>query len=346
MIPEARLFIFRPAVQRIPVPGNKEQETRTGFITAGAGPWINAGIVFREIPYLCIHILSFTMEKKTSLNLRVTINPGSGYCSGVIAAIRKAEFWLDAGEEVYCVGKIIHNDDEIKRLEKKGLHTICLDDLPALEEKKILFRAHGEPPSTYDLANRNGNLLIDATCKVVLKLQERIRMACEDGENVFLFGRKGHPEVTGLSGQCPEGIVVVEKSEDLESMDLPEEITLFSQTTRSLAALKDMAALLEEKGVKVKLKDTVCRQVYDREEGLDAFARQQDVVLFIAGKESSNGKVLFNICSGANPNSYYISSADEINHEWFKPGQKVGLAGATSTPDWLLNDVKNLLGSL
>ncbi|MHC1707062.1 MAG: 4-hydroxy-3-methylbut-2-enyl diphosphate reductase [Bacteroidales bacterium] len=288
------------------------------------------------------------MERQTptKLHLKVSIGPGSGFCSGVTKAVQLAEEILDRGEEVYCVGKIVHNDDEIERLGRKGLRVINLSELQHLSGKNVLFRAHGEPPSSYLLALQNGNTLIDASCSIVLRIQDKIRRACEKGETVVIYGKKDHPEVKGLVGQGKDDIIVLESLSDLDDIHLPGEISLFSQTTKSHSGFYELAAALEKRGVIVNLNDTVCRQVYKREDELGDFSKTQDVMLFVAGKESSNGKVLFGICSQANANSHYISRISEINTAWFSIHQKVGLAGATSTPLWLLEEVKAWLEKL
>ncbi|MCX6271395.1 MAG: 4-hydroxy-3-methylbut-2-enyl diphosphate reductase [Bacteroidetes bacterium] len=283
---------------------------------------------------------------KEKLTLTVVINPASGFCFGVINAIRKAESLLDQGQEVYCVGQIVHNDEEVKRLEKKGLNTISLHDLEELQGKNVLFRAHGEPQSSYSLAGKNDNRVVDASCRVVLKLQDRIRDSFNNNENIYIFGKKNHPEVIGLVAQSRGNAIVFESLEELNRIDLPGEITLYSQTTMSLSKYTEIANYLENKGVKENLNDTVCRQVHNREEKLDKFCRKFDVVIFVAGKESSNGKVLFNICQKANKNSHFISSPRDIRSDWFKPGQAVGISGATSTPLWLMEAVKTGLEQL
>lgn len=284
-----------------------------------------------------------TPEPSDKLNLIVSICQCSGFCSGVIRAVRLAEDALDRGEEVYCVGKIVHNGEEINRLIAKGLHIITLSELPGLKDKTILFRAHGEPPSSYKLARQNGNRLIDASCRVVLTIQDKVRKALANNEHVVIYGKMEHPEVLGLMGQGSEQIIVLESIEDADKMALPSEITLFSQTTQSLYGYHELVKYLEKKGIKIKLHDTVCRQVHNREAMLEDFAAHQDVIIFVAGRDSSNGKVLYNICRNVNPNSHFISTIKELDFHWFSPHQHVGIAGATSTPYWLLDKVKDII---
>ncbi len=278
------------------------------------------------------------------LSLQVHLHERSGFCHGVADAVLMAETLLEQGHDVYCVGNIVHNPEEVRRLELKGLRTVTREDLLNLKGKTVLFRAHGEPPPTYNSVKEGGHQLFDGTCKVVLKLQERIRKALAQGEFVILFGNPAHPEVISLAGQGK--VMVVNGTADLNSQVLPPEVTLFSQTTKSIASFREVAEALREKGIRVKVRDTICRQVSGREENLAEFASQQDVVVFVAGKESSNGKVLFGFCQSSNPRSYFISYPDEIQHSWFSHGQKVGVAGATSTPLWLIQRVKEHLQSL
>jgi 4-hydroxy-3-methylbut-2-enyl diphosphate reductase len=280
------------------------------------------------------------------LNLTVRISTVSGFCSGVSRAISMAEEMLDRGEEVYCVGMIVHNEEEMKRLEAKGLKSITQDDLKSLKHKNVLFRAHGEPPASYRLALNNGNRLIDATCKVVLHIQDDIKTALERAESVVVFGSKDHPEVKGLLGQGEGTIIIIESIQEAEDMDLPDEISLFTQTTKSWNDFHALISILEKRGIEVKAHNTICRQVRRREEKLFHFSGGQDVMIFLAGKDSSNGKVLFDNCLAANARSYYISGIGEIKKDWFNPGENVGVAGATSTPLWLLEKVRAYLQSI
>ncbi len=282
----------------------------------------------------------------SALNLKVIINPKAGFCFGVKHAIQIAEEMLTKGEEVYCVGKIVHNAKEVSRLEKMGLNTISLDELKLLHGKIVLFRAHGEPPSTYALAEKNGNTVVDASCKVVLHVQDRIRISFENKENIYIFGKKEHPEMIGILAQTAGTAVAFEDITQLDLTAMPLEISLYSQTTKSLSQFYEIAAVLESNGIKVNLQDTVCRQVHNREAKLAEFAKSYDKNIFVAGKDSSNAKVLFNICFEANPDSFYVSEESEIKEAWFKPHDTVGISGATSTPVWQMARMKEFLENL
>ncbi len=280
------------------------------------------------------------------LHLTTEIDEHSGFCFGVIRAIEKAEELLDKGETVYCVGEIVHNDEEIHRLSKKGLITIDHNKLTRIKNANILFRAHGEPPSSYEKARKNNNILVDASCPIVLKLQRDIKEAYLKGKNIYIFGKPEHPEVIGLKAQTNEKAFVFQHPEELENMNHPESLTLFSQTTRSPEQFHRAVAILKEKGIDVKVKDTICRQVSNREHELKTFSKRHDKIVFVAGKHSSNGKVLYNICKKYNPKSYFISQSEELRREWFAKNDSVGLCGATSTPQWLLEQVQEKLEKL
>jgi len=286
------------------------------------------------------------MGNEKKLNLQVEIDERSGFCFGVINAIKKAEELLDKGNTVYCVGQIVHNDEEVKRLFNKGLQTINHDQLTQLEGQNILFRAHGEPPESYIQARKKNNVIVDASCPIILKLQKDVQKSWQNGENVFLFGKHNHPETIGLCGQTNNEAVVFESLEELKTKQIPDKITLFSQTTKSLKAFYQIIDYLEDKGVDVKVKDTICRQVSNREYELKEFSRNHDKLVFVAGKNSSNGKVLFEVCKSINPYSHFITSANEIQPEWFTPNEKVGICGATSTPLWQMEQVKEAIEAL
>jgi 4-hydroxy-3-methylbut-2-enyl diphosphate reductase len=276
-------------------------------------------------------------------NLSVTIDSNSGFCFGVVYAIEMAEEMLESKGYLYCLGDIVHNDEEVARLKEKGLRIIDHETFKTLENENVLIRAHGEPPSTYQTAIENNITLIDATCPVVLKLQNRIRGSYDKNETIFLMGKKGHAEVTGLMGQINnEGIVFSDISE-LENTTLPSEITLYTQTTKSKKKFKETREALENKGIKVNAHDTICSQVSDRDHELREFARSFDKILFVSGTKSSNGKVLFEVCKEQNPNTYFISKAEELKEDWFSHGDKIGICGATSTPMWLMEEVKAAL---
>ena len=281
----------------------------------------------------------------TSLNLKVTIDSNSGFCFGVVYAIEMAQDMLDEHGYLYCLGDIVHNDEEVNRLKLKGLRIIDHVTFRELKNERVLIRAHGEPPSTYQTAIENNITLIDATCPVVLKLQNRIRGSFDKNETIFLMGKKGHAEVTGLMGQINnEGIVFSDISE-LEGQNLPEEITLYTQTTKSKQKFRETREALEAKGIKVNAHDTICSQVSDRDVELRAFARSFDKILFVGGTKSSNGMVLYNVCKDQNPQTFFVSRVDEIDFSWFDQGNTVGICGATSTPMWLMEDVQKALQS-
>jgi len=280
-----------------------------------------------------------------SLNLQVTIDSNSGFCFGVVYAIEMAQDMLDEHGYLYCLGDIVHNDEEVNRLKSKGLRIIDHETFRELKNDRVLIRAHGEPPSTYQTAIENNITLIDATCPVVLKLQNRIRGSFDKNETIFLMGKKGHAEVTGLMGQINnEGIVFSDISE-LEGQNLPEEITLYTQTTKSKQKFRETREALEAKGIKVNAHDTICSQVSDRDVELRAFARSFDKILFVGGTKSSNGMVLYNVCKDQNPQTFFVSRVDEIDFSWFDHGNTVGICGATSTPMWLMEDVQKALQS-
>ncbi|MCX6285589.1 MAG: 4-hydroxy-3-methylbut-2-enyl diphosphate reductase [Bacteroidetes bacterium] len=280
------------------------------------------------------------------LNLHVEIDDKSGFCFGVVGAIEKAEKELLASGELFCLGEIVHNDEEVKRLEMQGMVNISKDDLSFIQKKTILFRAHGEPPESYKVALKNGNRIIDASCPIILKLQKRFRESYEKGETIYLYGKPNHPEVTGLNGQIGNKAIVFGHFEDLNLKLMPKKITLYSQTTMSIESFYDIVRELEEAGIEVTVKDTICRQVSHREPSLRQFSRKFSKIVFVAGKRSSNGSVLFNVCRQENLNTYFVSAPDEIFEHWFETGDSVGICGATSTPMWLMKNVERKLLSL
>jgi 4-hydroxy-3-methylbut-2-enyl diphosphate reductase len=279
------------------------------------------------------------------LNLTVTIDQNSGFCFGVVYAIEMAEDILDEDGLLYCLGDIVHNDEEVKRLEAKGLVIINHDDLMQLRNQKVLIRAHGEPASTYRLAMENNLELIDASCPVVLKLQNRIKRSHDQKDKIYIYGKHGHAEVIGLKAQTNDEAVVFQSFEELDLENLPEEITLFSQTTKSTDAFYAIKDKLQAAGVKVDANDTICRQVSNRDSLLREFARQFDKVIFVSGSKSSNGKVLYNVCKEVNGQTFFVSNALQLEKEWFTPGDKVGICGATSTPMWLMEEIRDQLQS-
>lgn len=280
------------------------------------------------------------------LNLQVDIEPNSGFCFGVKNAIKKAEEVLDSGDELFCLGEIVHNDQEISRLVGKGMKIITYGEFKLLKNKTVLFRAHGEPPESYAIAANNKLRIIDASCPIILKLQEKIFRSYLNKETIYIFGLPNHPEIIGLNGKIENSAVVFEKYEDIDLENIPREITIYSQTTKSLWQFYDVIERLKEFGIKVKVEDSICRQVSNREQELREFCRQFDGIIFVAGTNSSNGKQLYEICAQENSNIHFISAVDEIKQHWFGENEKVGICGATSTPLWLIQDVKDYLLTL
>jgi len=276
-------------------------------------------------------------------NLKVEIDNNSGFCFGVVYAIEMAEDILDEHGHLYCLGDIVHNDEEVSRLEKKGLRIINHQDLKNLRGEKVLIRAHGEPPSTYRTAIENDLELIDASCPVVLKLQNRIKTSYDKDEKIYIYGKHGHAEVEGLLGQTNQEAVVFQDINELDVQDLPKNITLYSQTTKSTDKFYEITSTLKDAGIEVNSNDTICRQVSNRDKELRDFAGQFDVILFVSGTKSSNGKVLYGVCKQKNPRTYFISSKEQIDDAWFESGNSVGICGATSTPMWLMEEVKQEL---
>lgn len=276
-------------------------------------------------------------------HLQVSIDKDSGFCFGVVYAIDMAEEILENEGSLYCLGDIVHNDEEVSRLRAKGLKIISHKDLPALKNEKVLIRAHGESPDTYRIALENNITLIDASCPVVLKLQNRIKTSYDEKEKILIFGKHGHAEVIGLQGQTNNEAIVFQDIAELEDVALPDKFTLYSQTTKSTDKFYSIKSELLKRGYEVKANDTICRQVSNRYEDLADFAKQYDKVVFVSGKKSSNGKVLFNVCLQHNPNSYFISDPKELSPDLFNIGETVGICGATSTPMWLMQAVKDAL---
>lgn len=276
-------------------------------------------------------------------NLEVSIDENSGFCFGVVYAIEMAEEILDEQGHLYCLGDIVHNDEEVRRLEAKGLKIINHEELQDINDAKVLIRAHGEPPSTYQLAIDNNLELIDASCPVVLKLQNRIKNSYDKEELIYIYGKHGHAEVIGLLGQTSNNAVVFQDVSELDLETLPKQITLYSQTTKSTNSFYEIKKTLENAGIEVLANDTICRQVSNRDKELRDFANKFDKIIFVSGTKSSNGKVLFNVCKNTNPNTYFISRSEEIDKSWFSKNDKVGICGATSTPMWLMEEVKNEL---
>jgi 4-hydroxy-3-methylbut-2-enyl diphosphate reductase len=278
--------------------------------------------------------------------LKVEIDQNSGFCFGVVYAISMAEDYLEEHGSLYCLGDIVHNNKEVERLEAKGLKIIDHSKLKNLKDTTVLIRAHGEPPETYRIALENNIELIDASCPVVLKLQNRVRNAFDEDNQIVILGKPGHAEVNGLIGQTNAEAVVITCEDDVEHLDLSKPISLFSQTTKGTHLLYRIKDRMEEKGAEFRFNDTICRQVSNREPELKKFSASHDVIVFVSGKKSSNGKSLHATCEGINPESYFISDVDEINPDWFLGKSTVGICGATSTPMWLMEEVAKRIKEL
>jgi len=274
----------------------------------------------------------------------IEIDTGSGFCFGVTTAISKAEEELAKSGSLYCLGDIVHNGREVERLQNLGLITVEHKDILSLKDAKMLLRAHGEPPLTYTQAEENNISIIDATCPVVLNLQKRIKKAYEEGGQIVIYGKNGHAEVIGLVGQTNGNAIVIENLEDAKKLDFSHDIQLFSQTTKSLEGFREIVSYIENNmkpGAQFKYFDTICRQVANRMPNIRKFAEKHDLILFVCGKKSSNGKVLFNECLSVNKKTYMIDDPSEIDFSWFEGINTIGICGATSTPKWLMEQCKD-----
>ena len=285
--------------------------------------------------------------------MRIEIDEKSGFCFGVVRAITEAEKALSEGGTVYSLGDIVHNRIEVQRLERLGLHTVTHDDMSRLGGCRLFIRAHGEPPTTYAAARKLGIEVIDATCPVVARLQKRVKHAHERmrpvGGQVVILGKRGHAEVVGLTGQVGEPTLVIEGRQDLEGIDFGRPIYFLSQTTQSIALFHELGDEMRQRAAdpeQVQLDDTICRQVSGREQHLTEFARRFDAILFVSGRKSSNGKVLFEVTRQANPRSRQIEEPSEIDPAWFEGVQSVGICGATSTPKWLMQQVADAVAAI
>lgn len=277
--------------------------------------------------------------------MRVEIDEHSGFCFGVVNAIRKAEQELERGP-LYCIGDIVHNNLEVERLKQKGLRTIEHGEFAGLKDCRVLFRAHGEPPVSYEIARGNGVEVIDASCPVVLNLQKMIRKAYESTREeqgqVVIYGKQGHAEVVGLVGQTNGEALVIEREADVEQIDFSKAVLLFSQTTKSLEGFRRIADLMKERGGdKVVVYDTICRKVANRIPQLREFAGQHDVVIFVSGEKSSNGRQLFAVCREVNARTYFVQRAADVTPEMVENAASVGISGATSTPRWIMEEIKH-----
>lgn len=279
----------------------------------------------------------------------IEIDNRSGFCFGVVTAIKKAEEELEKTGHLYCLGDIVHNSDEVERLRNKGLITITHEELKNLHDVKVLLRAHGEPPSTYELARQNNIEIIDATCPVVIQLQRRIKETYDTTTprpQIVIYGKIGHAEVNGLVGQTNGEAIVVEDISQLNKVDFKQDIALYSQTTKSLHGFTEMREEIStQKSPNTTFNsfDTICRQVANRVEHIRQFAKNHQLVLFVSGKKSSNGKILYNECLDVNPNTHFISNENEIDYQWLTNIDSIGICGATSTPRWLMENVRNKL---
>lgn len=279
----------------------------------------------------------------------IEIDQYSGFCFGVTRAINMAEEQLAVTGHLYCLGDIVHNSNEVERLKQEGLETITHEQLKELHDVNVLLRAHGEPPETYEIARRNNIKIIDATCPVVLKLQQRIKHTYNDEPNepqIVIYGKRGHAEVNGLVGQTSGKALVIESVNEIDKIDFSRNVYLYSQTTKSVQELKKIIEAVKWRmtgGAELKSYDTICRSVANRIPQIREFATRHDLILFVCGSKSSNGKILFGECLDANPNSHLVSNESEINPQWLVGKKSIGICGATSTPMWLMNSVKSAI---
>lgn len=285
--------------------------------------------------------------------MKISIDPNSGFCFGVVKAIKKAEEELAKGETLYCLGDIVHNGQEVERLAKLGLITIDHEEFARLHDVKVLLRAHGEPPSTYEIAGKNNITLMDASCPVVLTLQKRIKLAYENRPDeqaqIVIYGKKGHAEVNGLVGQTDDHAVVIENEDDLSKLDYTRDISLFSQTTKSLDGFNRIVEKISGKispEAKFDYSDTICRHVAKRIPNIIKFAHENDIVIFVSGKKSSNGKELYEHCKQENPDTFFVTSPEDLDGLNLDLSKQIGICGATSTPAWLMEAVAEKIKSL
>ena len=280
----------------------------------------------------------------------IDIDENSGFCPGVVSAIKKAEDELLQNNSLYCLGDIVHNSREVERLTEQGLETIGIDELQKLKDTRVLLRAHGEPPSTYDLAKKNNISIIDATCPVVLALQRKIKTAYEKhnkkNTQIVIYGKVGHAEVNGLVGQTNGTAIVVENLNDIDKIDFSKDICLFSQTTKSIEGFNEIIAEIKKKKkdcIKFEYFDTICRQVANRIPKIISFVSKDELIYFVCGKKSSNGKVLYEQCKKTNPTTLLISGVEDIDLSDIKGKEKIGICGATSTPKWQMEAVRDYI---
>jgi 4-hydroxy-3-methylbut-2-enyl diphosphate reductase len=285
--------------------------------------------------------------------MTVSIDKNSGFCFGVVNAIQSAENILKTRDHLYCLGDIVHNNMEVERLNKMGLEIIDHERFKTLKNVPVLIRAHGEPPETYKTALKNNIELVDASCPVVLRLQNNVRKGYEkikqeDGQ-VVIFGKQGHAEVVGLAGQTANDAIIVSNKADLSKVNFNKPINLYSQTTKGMESFKELILEIENKQKEIGsdaefiINDTICRQVSNRAPQLREFSAEHDIIIFASGKKSSNGKYLYGICKEVNPRTYFVSEPSEIDKSWFKENDHVGVCGATSTPRWLMDEIAILI---
>ena len=297
------------------------------------------------------------MHLKDYQNMHISIDQKAGLCTGVKRAIQKAEKELSISGSLYCLGQIVHNEEEEHRLQAMGLKVIDHNQFKRLNNVKVLIRAHGEPPETYRIANENNIALIDATCPVVLNLQKKIKTTYLSGKadktQVVIYGRKNHPEVIGLNGQIDFEAIVIDQPEDIKKIDFSRPVCLFAQTTKDKSVYDQIIRKIEDQKIQLELGDdlhfsasnSICGQVSNRDENLKEFAGKNDVLIFVGGKQSSNGQYLFSICKNENPRSYYVGGPDQIDESWFGINDSVGITGATSTPEWLLKSTASAIAN-
>ena len=285
--------------------------------------------------------------------VNIEIDEFSGFCFGVTRAINKAEEQLAQSGHLYCLGDIVHNSNEVERLNSKGLETITHEQLRQLHDVKVLLRAHGEPPETYEIARRNNIEIIDATCPVVLQLQRRINKCYNQPElgdaQIVIYGKRGHAEVNGLVGQTAGNALVIESIDEIDKIDFARNIYLYSQTTKSVQLFRQIVEEIQRRikpGVQFRSFDTICRSVANRIPQIRAFAQAHQLILFVCGSKSSNGRILFAECKDANPDSHLISNETEIDEHWIRDKESIGICGATSTPMWLMNRVKQSIETM
>lgn len=285
--------------------------------------------------------------------MNIVIDKKSGFCFGVVNAIRKAEDGLGQRKPLYCLGDIVHNESEVKRLSEKGMITISREEFFSMENCRVLIRAHGEPPETYEYAQANNIELIDGTCPIVLNLQQKVRTShqkmTEANGQLVIYGKPGHAEVAGLNGQTGHQAIIIENKEDLSKIDFTRQVSLYSQTTMPMDKFSEIAAIVREKSadqVPAEIRDTVCRQVANRAPHLEQFASQYDVIIFVSGTKSSNGAFLYSVCKNVNPQSYMVSSREEVMQKWFTSASSVGICGATSTPQWQMEEIADHISEM